>query len=171
VLQPTAIKLGQWASTRPDLFDPTFCVQISRRLHASVTPHPPEHSRRMLLQALSSDGLLGGIVGGGGALTLEDVFESIDLKRTLGSGCVAQVHKATLRRDVANRAWEQAAGAGSGSGGDGRRDVVVKILHPGVEESVAMDMALLEAGCYVLTEVRNPCPPPPLLPAPATIHV
>ena len=145
---PTAIKLGQWASTRPDLFPPELCVHFSARLHAAVTPHSATHSRRALEAVLAPAGL-----------ELKDVFDELDFDvPPLGSGCVAQVHGAMLRADVAQRAWAQAhivdetlRGIANGEEDTAPRRVVVKILHPGVESSVALDMALLEGGVGFLT--------------------
>ena len=144
---PTAIKLGQWASTRPDLFAPELCNHFSARLHAAVTPHSAAHSRQALTAALSPAGL-----------TLPDVFEHLDFTTPpLGSGCVAQVHAATLRADVARRAWAQAdTDAQIPTGLHREREavsqhVVVKILHPGVAESVALDMVLIEGAASFVT--------------------
>lgn len=36
---PTFIKLGQWASTRPDFFPPQLCHELAR-LHSTVTAEP-----------------------------------------------------------------------------------------------------------------------------------
>jgi aarF domain-containing kinase len=144
---PTAIKLGQWASTRPDLFPPELCNHLSARLHAAVAPHSTAHSRQALEAVLTPAGL-----------TLADVFEHLDFDTApLGSGCVAQVHGGTLRTDVARRAWAQAHTEAQIPTGlleerdEDSRHVVVKILHPGVAESVALDMALLECGAGLVT--------------------
>ena len=144
---PTAIKLGQWASTRPDLFSPELCNHFSTRLHAAVTPHSAAHSRETLEAVLSPAGL-----------ALADVFERVDFDTPpLGSGCVAQVHGATLRAEVARRAWAQAHADAQMPTGlhveqeEHSQRAVVKILHPGVAESVALDMALLEGGASFVT--------------------
>lgn len=36
---PTFVKLGQWASTRPDFFPPQLCHELAR-LHSTVTAEP-----------------------------------------------------------------------------------------------------------------------------------
>uniref|UniRef100_A0A8C0WP53 ABC1 atypical kinase-like domain-containing protein n=1 Tax=Castor canadensis TaxID=51338 RepID=A0A8C0WP53_CASCN len=64
---PTYIKLGQWASTRRDLFSEAFCAQFSK-LHVQVAPHPWTHTEHFTL-----------------------FFET---QEPVGSGCVAQVYKA-----------------------------------------------------------------------------
>uniref|UniRef100_A0ABI7YPP1 ABC1 atypical kinase-like domain-containing protein n=1 Tax=Felis catus TaxID=9685 RepID=A0ABI7YPP1_FELCA len=75
---PTYIKLGQWASTRRDLFSEAFCAQFSK-LHVQVTPHPWTHTEHFLRQAFGEDW--------GRVLCFEK-------KEPVGSGCVAQVYKA-----------------------------------------------------------------------------
>lgn len=75
---PTYIKLGQWASTRRDLFSEAFCAQFSK-LHIQVTPHPWTHTEHILRQAFGEDW--------GRVLCFEK-------QEPVGSGCVAQVYKA-----------------------------------------------------------------------------
>ncbi|CAH7470589.1 Adck2 [Phodopus roborovskii] len=75
---PTYIKLGQWASTRHDLFSEAFCAQFSK-LHVQVAPHPWAHTESLLQQAFGEDW---------GSLL------SFDTQEPVGSGCVAQVYKA-----------------------------------------------------------------------------
>ncbi|KAM8815564.1 putative aarF domain-containing protein kinase 2 [Rhynchonycteris naso] len=75
---PTYIKLGQWASTRRDLFSEAFCAQFSK-LHVQVTPHPWTHTAHVLQQAFGEDW--------GKVLCFEK-------REPVGSGCVAQVYKA-----------------------------------------------------------------------------
>ncbi|XP_053465351.1 uncharacterized aarF domain-containing protein kinase 2 isoform X1 [Nycticebus coucang] len=75
---PTYIKLGQWASTRRDLFSEAFCAQFSK-LHVRVTPHPWTHTEHFLQQAFGED--------------WRSVL-SFENQEPVGSGCVAQVYKA-----------------------------------------------------------------------------
>ncbi|XP_051007634.1 uncharacterized aarF domain-containing protein kinase 2 [Acomys russatus] len=75
---PTYIKLGQWASTRRDLFSEDFCAQFSK-LHVQVTPHPWARTEYLLQQAFGEDW---------GSLLFFETQEPV------GSGCVAQVYKA-----------------------------------------------------------------------------
>lgn len=97
---PTYIKLGQWASTRRDLFSEAFCAQFSK-LHVRVTPHPWSHTEHTLQQAFGEDW--------GKVLRFEK-------QEPVGSGCVAQVYKACAnpvflenysfqRRAHASRLW------------------------------------------------------------------
>ncbi|OCT86082.1 uncharacterized aarF domain-containing protein kinase 2 [Xenopus laevis] len=75
---PACIKLGQWASTRRDLFSEDFCNLFSK-LHVKVAPHPWEYTERCLRRAFGTNW--------NQALR----FHSRD---PVGSGCVAQVYKA-----------------------------------------------------------------------------
>lgn len=80
---PTFIKLGQWASTRRDIFSLEFCDRFSR-LHVKVRPHSWEHTKLCLRRAF----------GEGWRRVLE--FHS---KEPVGSGCVAQVYKGWAKAD------------------------------------------------------------------------
>ncbi|XP_038011642.1 uncharacterized aarF domain-containing protein kinase 2 [Motacilla alba alba] len=75
---PTCVKLGQWASTRRDLFSEAFCDEFSK-LHVEVSPHPWGHTDELLRKAFGEDWM--GILK----------FPS---REPVGSGCVAQVYKA-----------------------------------------------------------------------------
>ncbi|KAM9582276.1 putative aarF domain-containing protein kinase 2 isoform 2-T2 [Guaruba guarouba] len=75
---PTCVKLGQWASTRRDLFSEAFCDEFSK-LHVEVSPHPWGHTHELLRRAFGEDWM--GILK----------FQS---QEPVGSGCVAQVYKA-----------------------------------------------------------------------------
>ncbi|XP_078199753.1 putative aarF domain-containing protein kinase 2 isoform X3 [Callithrix jacchus] len=75
---PTYIKLGQWASTRRDLFSEAFCAQFSK-LHVRVNPHPWTHTERFLREAFGEE--------------WGDIL-SFEKREPVGSGCVAQVYKA-----------------------------------------------------------------------------
>lgn len=80
---PTFIKLGQWASTRRDIFSQEFCELFSR-LHVRVKPHSWAHTKQCLRRAFGE--------GWGRVL----VFES---KEPVGSGSVAQVYKGWAKAD------------------------------------------------------------------------
>ncbi|XP_010190659.1 PREDICTED: uncharacterized aarF domain-containing protein kinase 2, partial [Mesitornis unicolor] len=91
---PTCIKLGQWASTRRDLFSESFCDEFSK-LHVEVSPHPWGHTDELLRKAFGED------------WTSILQFQSHE---PVGSGCVAQVYKAyaDLRAITGSQAKELA---------------------------------------------------------------
>lgn len=80
---PTFIKLGQWASTRRDIFSGEFCERFSR-LHVKVRPHSWSHTKQCLQRAF------------GDSWRKVLVFAS---KEPVGSGCVAQVYRGWARAD------------------------------------------------------------------------
>ncbi|XP_027599642.2 uncharacterized aarF domain-containing protein kinase 2 [Pipra filicauda] len=88
---PTCIKLGQWASTRRDLFSEAFCDEFSK-LHVEVSPHPWGHTDMLLRKAFGEDwtGIL--------------KFPS---REPVGSGCVAQVYKAYADLAAVAGSWAQ----------------------------------------------------------------
>lgn len=80
---PTFIKLGQWASTRRDIFSPEFCDRFSR-LHVKVRPHSWSHTKQCLQRAFGED------------WRRVLVFDS---KEPVGSGCMAQVYRGWAKAD------------------------------------------------------------------------
>lgn len=80
---PTFIKLGQWASTRRDIFSPEFCDRFSR-LHVKVRPHSWSHTKQCLQRAF------------GEGWRRVFVFDS---KEPVGSGCMAQVYRGWAKAD------------------------------------------------------------------------
>lgn len=75
---PTYIKLGQWASTRRDLFSEEFCTKFSQ-LHIQVAPHPWVYTQHSLCSAFGEG--------------WDQIFR-FESQEPIGSGCVAQVYKA-----------------------------------------------------------------------------
>ncbi|XP_059834107.1 uncharacterized aarF domain-containing protein kinase 2 [Hypanus sabinus] len=75
---PTFVKLGQWFSTRRDLFSVEFCERFSR-LHPHVTPHPWNYTKYSLKRAFGED--------------WRSIFH-ITNKEPIGSGCFTQVYRA-----------------------------------------------------------------------------
>ncbi|XP_028304027.1 uncharacterized aarF domain-containing protein kinase 2 isoform X2 [Gouania willdenowi] len=173
---PTFIKLGQWASTRRDIFSQQFCEKFSR-LHVRVRPHSWAHTKLCLRRAF------------GEAWAKVLVFDS---KEPVGSGCVAQVYRGWARVDHVDdpsfqavfeemerndmlEAWEvpglrdvtrvlwQLLGRGpvervfedqhhqeSRLGKEHMVPVAVKVVHPGIRRQVEIDLLLMKAGCWLL---------------------
>ncbi|RLW01862.1 hypothetical protein DV515_00007775 [Chloebia gouldiae] len=75
---PTCVKLGQWASTRRDLFSEAFCDEFSK-LHVEVSPHPWGHTDELLRKAFGEEWMS---------------ILKFPSREPVGSGCVAQVYKA-----------------------------------------------------------------------------
>lgn len=177
---PTFIKLGQWASTRRDIFSQDFCERFSR-LHVQVRPHSWAHTKQCLRRAFGED------------WRRVLVFDS---KEPIGSGCVAQVYRGWAKADKVEdpafqalveqmekedllEAWEIPGLGGvvrslrqlwSGDKEDGYEErrhperqheekivekehlipVAIKVVHPGVRRQVEIDLLLMKAGSWLL---------------------
>ena len=111
---PCLTKLGQWASTRPDVLPPSLCATLSS-LHHRVRPHSLAHTRAAIAEAFG--------------VPSEELFGELSAE-PVGSGCIAQVHRATTR--------------------DGTMPLAIKVLHPRVEAIVAEDLFLLRGAAHAL---------------------
>ena len=72
---PTFIKLGQWASTRRDLFPDAFC-DLFAKLHSHTRVHSWYLTQAKLKKAFGKN--------------WQQIFAKVE-KRPVGSGCIAQV--------------------------------------------------------------------------------
>ena len=118
LLGPAAIKFGQWASSRDDLFPPVLTGELGR-LQSNTEPHAFEHTlteiEAMLRKFRSVDPRYANV-------RLEDVSFA-----PIGSGSIAQVHRARLVGLIPNSDV----------------DVVVKVLHPSAREQLILDTQVL----------------------------
>jgi aarF domain-containing kinase len=73
-----AIKMMQWAGSRPDMFGREFCAVFSQ-LQDDTTPHAWKYTERAMRRAYG-----------------EDWQDRIQLHEILGSGCIAQVYKGNV---------------------------------------------------------------------------
>eukprot|EP00934_Nitzschia_sp_Nitz4_P009049 Nitzschia sp. Nitz4//scaffold166_size90379//63090//65121//NITZ4_005065-RA/size90379-augustus-gene-0.4-mRNA-1//1//CDS//3329538220//9039//frame0 len=73
-----AIKIMQWAGSRPDMFGQAFCSVFSQ-LQDDTTPHAWKHTRAALKEAYG-----------------DDWEQHIRLDKIIGSGCIAQVYKGVV---------------------------------------------------------------------------
>jgi aarF domain-containing kinase len=113
-LGPAFVKLGQWAATRRDLFPVHFCIRLSE-LHTQANTHDFAHTRRALVEAFGENYESRGLV-----INEDDTI--------LGSGCAAQVYKATLKCSTTGKPVA----------------VAVKVLHPNIRKKVERDLALMQ---------------------------
>ena len=81
VAGPSWVKLGQWASSRHDLF-PEYVCNILSKLQSNVSPHSFHYTRRVLEKQYGKK--------------WEDVFDEFH-KTPIGVGAVAQVYKAKIK--------------------------------------------------------------------------
>ncbi|VDD85892.1 unnamed protein product [Enterobius vermicularis] len=128
---PTLIKLGQWASTRRDLFSKEFCDRLSV-LHNRVSNVDWKRSRGKI------DELFGGS-------HWESFIKNIS-SRPVGSGCIAEVHLREMNVD----AFETNTGVKAGEcGSRGNVDIAIKVSYY-CNKRIAIDLAILKAAAYVL---------------------
>jgi len=112
-LGPSFIKLGQIASTRPDLLPPDVIAEL-KKLQDNVPPVPFEDIKKVIETSLGEP--------------LEKVFVSFDDK-PLATASIGQVHRAVLATKDGDE--------------ERREEVVVKVQRPNVGETVARDLELL----------------------------
>ena len=130
---PAFIKLGQWASTRRDLFSEDFCRALSK-LHTRCNPHSWTDTDRMMCESFGEN-------------WKEDVV--INDRDAIGSGCVAQVYQGYLRTGDGKENNEISDNDKSKKKNNVRTDlsyvpVAVKVLHPGVVEAMDRDIRLMK---------------------------
>ena len=155
---PAFVKLGQWASTRRDIFPEEFCNSLSQ-LHTSCQLHNWRDTEKILEVEFGRE-------------WRDLIF--IDNCEPIGSGCVAQVYKGYLNVETLSPATgsklksvkqgpvnghvsESSLSAstlsetqleGVREEGEGRRDqglipVAVKVMHPGAVQAMERDMLLM----------------------------
>lgn len=108
---PTFIKLVQWATTRQDLFSPEFC-----RYFGKLRDDTKGHSWRETQTILRKE--------------LGELSTQLDLEDTpIGSGCIAQVYRGTIREAFG----PYPAGT----------QVAAKIQHPGIFSKVCVDFYIM----------------------------
>ena len=115
-LGPIFVKFGQALSTRRDLL-PTDIADELAKLQDRVPPFDGRIARRIIEDAYGR--------------TAEQVFSVFD-EKPLAAASIAQVHAAELRAEVALN-------------GAKTREVVVKVLRPGMREIIGRDLEVLHA--------------------------
>lgn len=111
---PAFVKLGQWAATRPDILPSSLCLVLGE-LHSRGTEHSMSWNRVLVLTHFG--------------IALDEMFREFEAK-PIGSGSVAQVHRARLR-----------------STGE---LVAVKLTHPRIRQLVGLDLLIIDAGARLI---------------------
>lgn len=112
-LGPTFIKIGQILSARVDLLPNEYCVQLSK-LRTDVSPMPYQEVEEILLDNYDN---------------LDDSFVYIE-REPLGSGSIAQVHKAKLKKN--------------------NKEVAVKVRRPEIDKIMENDLNLFRKAVHML---------------------
>lgn len=127
---PSLIKFGQLISVRPDVFGPELIFEME--------------SLRDRVPALSADQIRGVIEREFGA-RIQDLFASFD-DDPVASASIAQVHRATLRQDY-QPTYGDSIPAGT--------VLAVKVVRPGVEETVSADIGAVRPLVGMLADSRR----------------
>jgi len=114
-------KFGQWLSMRPDMLPADMIAALSQ-LRQDIPAHDLEHTREMVRESFGLD--------------IEEMFEDF-CPEPVASGTVAQVHRARLRQEYAEKANIR------GPDGELIREVAVKVRHPDVLAEVWCDIELI----------------------------
>jgi ubiquinone biosynthesis protein len=134
-LGPIFVKFGQILSTRRDLLPGDIADELSQ-LQDQVTPFPGAQARAAIEAALGAP--------------IAALYESFD-ETPLASASIAQVHAARLREPSppsgpADHLPPQAEeGSSIRPAAAHSREVVVKVLRPGIAERIRADVELLRA--------------------------
>uniref|UniRef100_A0A0R3RZ77 Flavodoxin-like domain-containing protein n=1 Tax=Elaeophora elaphi TaxID=1147741 RepID=A0A0R3RZ77_9BILA len=128
---PTFIKLGQWASTRRDIFTKNFCDRMSV-LHTKTTCRPWHRSQHALNDLF-------------GDSRWKDFLLSIEAD-PVGSGCIAEVYKGIL--DV--YAFEKITGIHLPFAKNRYVDVAIKTAKDGVRESIDIDLSIMQCAVRLM---------------------
>ena len=134
-LGPIFVKFGQILSTRRDLLPGDVADELSQ-LQDQVPPFPGAQARAAIEAALGAP--------------IAALYESFD-ETPLASASIAQVHAATLFAESPPSGPVDHVSAEAGEGNSRRpvaaqsREVVVKVLRPGIAERIDADVELLRA--------------------------
>lgn len=116
-LGPVFVKLGQALSTRPDLLPPDIANELTK-LQDEVPAFASDKAMSIIKQAYGDE--------------FDDIFESVE-EQPLASASVAQVHAARLNKGNAIEAKD----------GKKSRDVVIKVLRPGMKAVIKRDLDVM----------------------------
>ena len=130
-LGPIFVKFGQILSTRRDLLPPDVADELSL-LQDQVPPFPGSEARAAIESALGAP--------------IAALYKRFD-ETPLASASIAQVHAAQLWPVSAtpDHVVPQTGDGATLDGYDAGREVVVKVLRPGIHERIDADVGLLHA--------------------------
>ncbi|GFR68025.1 AarF domain containing kinase 2 (Predicted) [Elysia marginata] len=147
----TFIKLGQWASTRRDLFSKEVCDCFAH-LHFQVRPHAWAHTACILQEAYGEQ--------------WKEIFHLFEGQKPIGSGCIAQVYKGYISKSLETSAATKdmpmhkddsdSKNQLSNSQDSLKKEVnlipvAIKVLHPSIQDKFNRDMILMTSAARFLT--------------------
>ncbi len=135
LLGPAAIKFGQWASSREDLFSPIVTRELGR-LQSNAEPHPLEHTLEEASKMLEQFRKFNPSQA---AVRLENIHSV-----PIGSGSIAQVthaksNKHSKASSIDNADLKVHRAKLVGFEHDSPLNVVIKVLHPFVRQQLLLD--------------------------------
>lgn len=125
---PTFIKLGQWLSTRPDIFPLELCTKLSC-FHEQVAAEVWSPMIQETIEAATCDA----------GQRLSDIFVAFD-RVPIGAGCVAQVYRAMLRQKCGESDEDEEA-----------IEVVVKVKRTEIDAIISLDLHLLQLAAKAVS--------------------
>lgn len=138
---PTFIKLAQWAASRRDLFPIILCEKLGS-LHSQGKPHSLEHTKEVIERVFQRP--------------FEEVFEEFD-EVPIGTGAIAQVYRATLKKDLIPPSYLGPRRKPKTRGGAlapvilknpppsvPTAAVAIKVLHPNVSKTISRDVSIMQ---------------------------
>uniref|UniRef100_A0A1I7TMQ6 ABC1 domain-containing protein n=3 Tax=Caenorhabditis tropicalis TaxID=1561998 RepID=A0A1I7TMQ6_9PELO len=137
---PTFIKLGQWASTRRDIFSKKFCDRLSV-LHIQTKNKRFFRDKKKVLEEVFGKGFM--------KLHGKHVFLDIE-PYSIGSGCIAQVYRGLI--DVAE--FEKATGKKIPElEGRETQKIAIKVADKDVDKQIELDLSILRSGAWIMQQI------------------
>jgi aarF domain-containing kinase len=139
--------MAQWAASRADLFPQELCDKLGS-LHSTTTPHSLRYTKKVIQKAFDRP--------------FDEIFEEFD-EEPIGSGAIAQVYRAALRKDLLPPSYlspKRPRGPIPTLAADAvvpvppppiipSAVVAVKVLHPNVDKVINRDLKIMSffANC------------------------
>ncbi|CAI2348221.1 unnamed protein product [Caenorhabditis sp. 36 PRJEB53466] len=134
---PTFIKLGQWASTRRDIFSKKFCDRLSV-LHIQTKKKRLFRDKTTVLEDVFGEGFM--------KLHGDRVFIDIE-PYSIGSGCIAQVYRGVVDVAEFEKATEKQIPELEGKA---TQKIAIKVADKGVEQQIELDLSILRTGAWFM---------------------
>ncbi|KAF1762268.1 hypothetical protein GCK72_010530 [Caenorhabditis remanei] len=137
---PTFIKLGQWASTRRDIFSKKFCDRLSV-LHIQTKRKRYFRDKKKIIDEVFGKGFM--------KHHGDRVFLEIE-PYSIGSGCIAQVYRGVV--DVAE--LEKATGRHIPElDGRSTQKIAIKVAEKDVDKQIELDLSILRSGAWIMQQI------------------
>ncbi|UMM22459.1 hypothetical protein L5515_003662 [Caenorhabditis briggsae] len=137
---PTFIKLGQWASTRRDIFSKKFCDRLSV-LHIQTKNKRFFRDKNKIINEVFGKGFM--------RHHGDRVFLEIE-PYSIGSGCIAQVYRGVI--DVEE--FQKATGRKIPElNGRATQRIAIKVADKNVDQQIELDLSILRSGAWIMQQI------------------